>query len=70
MCIDISPTEGGQVGQLIYVNMDMQSGHVLAAGFKEWLSTFADELENGQFYWDEEVEMIRRSGRGLFQAPE
>ena len=69
MCVDFSPTEGGKVGQLIYVSMAMQSGHVLATGFKAWLATFADELESGLFYWDDSVEMIRRSGRRLFEPP-
>lgn len=70
MCVDFSPAEGGHVGQVIHVDTEMRRGHVLATGFKEWLSTFADELENGYFYWDESLEQIGRLGGRLFDAPQ
>jgi cell wall assembly regulator SMI1 len=67
LCIDMCPVPGGDIGQVIYVDQDVGPVKVLAKGFGEFLTAFADDLENGKFRIDGRLQMIvRRDGQWLY----
>jgi cell wall assembly regulator SMI1 len=69
LCVDLDPAEGGQVGQVIYIDMEVQRGKVLAGSFRAWLSNFACELESGFFQWEaDEYRAVRTSGEWFYKT--
>jgi cell wall assembly regulator SMI1 len=60
ICIDMDPADGGSVGQVIRTHHEVGPMYVMAPGFRAFLAQFADDLEAGQFWYDENSMMIRR----------
>jgi cell wall assembly regulator SMI1 len=48
-CIDMDPADNGKIGQIIYFNHEAGPKRVEALSWTEYLSDFADGLENGRF---------------------
>jgi cell wall assembly regulator SMI1 len=48
-CLDLDPAPGGSVGQIIDWDHEAGPSRVVASGFLEVLSTFADDLEAGKY---------------------
>lgn len=51
-CIDTDPAEGGISGQVIGFSHETGPERVLAVGFREYLSDYADRLAAGEFRFD------------------
>jgi cell wall assembly regulator SMI1 len=62
LCVDLDPDPGGEVGQVIKTNHEIGPERVLAKGFREFLSGFADDLETGKYKYVEDRESIVRIG--------
>jgi cell wall assembly regulator SMI1 len=60
MCIDMDPAQGGRVGQVIDTSNEVGPLAVLAVGFREFLTQYAEDLEAGKFWYDENSGMVRR----------
>jgi cell wall assembly regulator SMI1 len=56
--LDLVPTRGGRVGQVLELVRDPPSRDVLADSFTEWLTWFADDLEDGTYAWSDEYDGI------------
>jgi cell wall assembly regulator SMI1 len=51
-CIDLNPTEQGNLGQIIsYWHVDTRR-ELIAKDFKEWLDTFAKDLDKGKYSYN------------------
>lgn len=50
-CLDLSPANGGQFGQVIQVWSQEHRRRVLAGSFRDWMTRFADELEAGGYVY-------------------
>lgn len=48
-CLDLAPGPRGKLGQLIEIWNDARLRLVVADSFTEWLTQFADDLEDGKF---------------------
>lgn len=48
-CLDLIPTQGGSVGQVIDRDHEVGPSRVLASRFLDILSSFAQDLENGKY---------------------
>jgi len=57
-CVDMDPAKGGTVGQIIYFNHEAGPIRVEASSWREYLSNFADGLENGRFRFVEREGMV------------
>ena len=53
-CLDLAPTEYGNVGQIISMWHDDGTRQVIAESFSHWLEQFANELEAGKYTLSEE----------------
>lgn len=53
-CIDLAPTEGGTVGQIIRMWHGDSYRDLLFPDFRSWLEAFATELENGDYFYAED----------------
>lgn len=53
-CIDLDPAEGGNVGQIIRMWHDEESRELIASSFTEFMTSFADDLEQGKYVSDED----------------
>ncbi len=53
-CLDLDPTEEGDVGQIISMWHDDGERRVLADSFRGWLEQFANDLEAGRYALSEE----------------
>ncbi len=51
-CVDLDPTRGGKVGQVIAFNHEVGPVRVLAPSFGAWLRAYAAELEGGRYRYD------------------
>lgn len=60
-CLDLDPAPGGRAGQIISMWHDDAERRVLAGSFREWLSAFADGLENGDYVYSEEYDAVVRA---------
>jgi cell wall assembly regulator SMI1 len=47
LCIDLVPTKGGTVGQVILVRHDDPARQMKARSFNDWLRQLAETIENG-----------------------
>jgi cell wall assembly regulator SMI1 len=48
-CLDLAPTAGGRVGQILWWCHDDPSRGVAALSFGAWLAAFAEKLEAGEY---------------------
>jgi cell wall assembly regulator SMI1 len=53
-CLDLAPGLQGTLGQIIEMWHDEGSRPVVASSIREWLASFADALETGDFVFSEE----------------
>jgi len=60
ICVDMDPANGGNKGQIIATNHETGPIAVLADSFREWLTTFATDLELGKYQYDEKSFVIRK----------
>jgi cell wall assembly regulator SMI1 len=60
-CLDLAPGPEGTLGQIIEIWHDEGSRPVVARSFREWLTSFADALENNDLVLSEEYgSLVRR----------
>lgn len=52
-CLDLDPTEGGTVGQIITMWHDAPQREVLALSFRGWLKQYAEDLVSGRLIFSE-----------------
>ncbi len=57
-CVDLDPTPAGIVGQMIVFWHTHRERDRLALSFRDWLSGYADDLEQGKYAVGEEGELI------------
>jgi len=57
-CLDLAPSPGGTVGQIITMWHDDASREVVARDFTAWLQEVADGLESGNLLYSEEYSGI------------
>jgi cell wall assembly regulator SMI1 len=57
-CLDLAPTEEGEVGQIISMWHDEAKRQVLADSFRGWLEQFANDLEAGRYVLAEEYDSL------------
>jgi cell wall assembly regulator SMI1 len=62
ICIDMDPAPGGCIGQVIETNHEVGPLRVLASGFRQFLTQFADDLEAGKYWYDMQSMMVRKHG--------
>ena len=55
ICVDLSPSEDGIIGQVIFVDYKMDTGLILASSVSELLSKFSSDLEGGKYQLLEEA---------------
>ena len=55
-CLDLAPTEEGDVGQIISMWHDDAERQVIANSFRGWLEQFANDLEAGRYTLSEEYD--------------
>ena len=55
-CLDLAPTEEGDVGQIITMWHDGGERQVLADSFRSWLEQFANDLEAGKYVLSEDYD--------------
>lgn len=60
-CLDLAPTEYGDLGQIISMWHDHAIREVIAKNFCSWLEQFAGELESGRY-------IVSREGEGLISV--
>jgi cell wall assembly regulator SMI1 len=53
-CLDLSPDEGGKKGQIIRIWHDSPERELIADSFREWIGYFAEDLEDGEYFFSEE----------------
>lgn len=53
-CLDLEPSEGGNVGQIITMWHDDSDRKLVASSFREWLQEYAEGLKEGKFVLSEE----------------
>ena len=53
-CLDLAPTEEGNMGQIISMWHDDAVRQVMAKSFRSWLEQFANDLEAGRYALSEE----------------
>jgi cell wall assembly regulator SMI1 len=61
LCIDLAPTEGGTLGQVIWWIHDDDHREVVAPSFNAWLRQMADGLEAGRYEFDDDGLLVRRA---------
>jgi cell wall assembly regulator SMI1 len=54
LCVDLAPAQDGQRGQIIHFQHDDPCRYVVAPSSRDFLSTFADDLEARKYDIDEE----------------
>jgi cell wall assembly regulator SMI1 len=59
-CLDMNPGPQGKIGQIIEMWHDDGERPWIAASFREWISSFADELERGEYVLSEEYGSLCR----------
>ena len=59
-CLDVDPACGGTVGQLIGFEHETGPSHVLAKSLRAFLTSFAQDLENGKYAFDPDVGSVKR----------
>lgn len=59
LCVDVSPPEGGIIGQVVSFYGRASLREVVAPGFGEWLARAADEFEAGRLGADEDGWIVR-----------
>jgi cell wall assembly regulator SMI1 len=52
-CLDLAPSEGGTVGQIITWFHDDGQRSILAPSFRNWLEDYAAKLESGEYVFSE-----------------
>jgi cell wall assembly regulator SMI1 len=57
-CLDLAPTEEGDVGQIISMWHDVEERKVIADSFRGWLEQFANDLEAGRYTLSKEYDGI------------
>lgn len=57
-CLDLSPAEGGSLGQIITMWHDDSERKIVAPSFRVWLKQYADDLEAGKLIFSEEYNGI------------
>jgi cell wall assembly regulator SMI1 len=57
-CIDLSPAQGGTIGQVIVFFHDMKDRPFIAKSYEAWLNQLAEGLESGQYLLDEEEGIV------------
>ncbi|MEM6300080.1 MAG: SMI1/KNR4 family protein [Bacteroidota bacterium] len=53
-CIDLDPSESGTSGQIIRMWHDSAERELIASSFKEWISDYVNNLEDGQYVYSED----------------
>lgn len=61
LCLDMSPVEGGNVGQIVLFSHEARGRPLLATSFEELLTRLADELEAGQYIFDADSGLVLSS---------
>lgn len=59
LMLDFDPAPGGNPGQVIFVDFECDDYRVAAGSFGEFLANYADELESGHFYVEENGDIDR-----------
>lgn len=57
--VDLTPAEGGAVGQIIYWSHEVGPTMVLASSWREWLQKNAEALEQGDYVYSEKYGSVR-----------
>jgi cell wall assembly regulator SMI1 len=57
-CLDLAPTQYGNVGQIISMWHDDAKREVIAENFSAWLEQFANDLEAGRYAFSEEYGLV------------
>lgn len=57
-CLDLSPAEGGTVGQIITMWHDDADRRIVAPSFRAWLTQYAEGLASGRFIFSEAYNAI------------
>jgi cell wall assembly regulator SMI1 len=52
-CLDLDPTEEGKYGQIIRMWHDDDERSLVANSFKEWMTSYKDQLVSGQMVYSE-----------------
>ena len=58
--LDLNPAPGGAVGQIIEFVHDDSTRTVVAANFATWLTQFANDLDAGEYVYDDALESLWR----------
>jgi cell wall assembly regulator SMI1 len=53
-CVDMDPVRGGSIGQIIEFSHETGARLVSASGFLPWITGFADDLDAGRYFYDED----------------
>lgn len=62
VCLDTAPAKGGRAGQVFLFSHDSAERPLFAKSFTEYLMRLADELESGQYVYDEDEGLIEAEG--------
>jgi len=62
VCLDLSPAEGGRVGQVLLFAHDAPDRPLLAESFGAWLTRLAENLEAGRYVYDSDEGLIEPDG--------
>jgi cell wall assembly regulator SMI1 len=52
-CVDLAPTRGGKVGQIITMNHETGEHRLLALSLRDWLHQFANDLEDDVYQFED-----------------
>jgi cell wall assembly regulator SMI1 len=52
-CLDLAPTKGGTIGQIIAMVHDDADRQLLSSSFRRWLEDYAAKLESGAYVFSE-----------------
>ncbi|WP_010605276.1 SMI1/KNR4 family protein [Pseudoalteromonas maricaloris] len=55
LCIDLNPDENGTLGQVVFIDYNMDTGLLLASSITELVQQFAEALEAGKYQLLEEA---------------
>jgi cell wall assembly regulator SMI1 len=58
-CIDLNPLPEGEIGQIIRIWKQDDERELIADSFREWMTTFADELETGIYKYSADFGFLK-----------
>jgi cell wall assembly regulator SMI1 len=61
VCIDLDPSGGGAIGQIILYQHDYEERKVLHTCLLDWLRECADDLDHGKYVYADGIGIVERS---------